>query len=125
MPIIDYFKNSPYFDRRRTSRNITVRKVQDVKDDTGEYTQVPIEEYTEINVFISNVDKRVIKPEILEKYNELKYVYLSRKLTLQDTQFSSILIIDGQIFKVVDDRDFNLDSGFYKYLVGGTGKNAV
>ena len=125
MTIINFFKNSPYFDRNIIATSIIVREITKEKDDTGRYIDTLVSETQESNAFITPVKRSLLNPEILEKYDEVNYVYLQNKLTLKSITNESILVIDGEIMKVLDYHGRFLDSGFYKYMVTGTGNNVV
>lgn len=119
--ILDHFKNSPYFDR---TNEISVYHFTKGKDSTGTYARTLVAKITEVNSFFTPIKREKIRPEYLDKYEVVNYVYLSSKLDLTNKDNEYIIGIDGQEYRVLNYHGLFLDSGFYKYEIGGTG-NAV
>ena len=120
--LISYFQRSPYFDRRSNGEKIEIVQASKEKDATGRIRKTEDSRVLLPNCFYSNVSGNKVNQNYLNKYNIFKYVYAPKQLTLQDTEKGSIILINEEIFRVLEDKQYNPTSGFYKYLVGGTGK---
>jgi len=120
MTLLNRFRNSQYFDRKN---EIKVGIYNDVKDDTGTYQKEFVSSGVQPNSYFTPVERKRIRPEYLDKYSEINYVYLDSKLNLTVEDNRYIVSIDGQEFVVLEYHGYFLTSGFYKYLIGGTGKD--